>query len=260
LPGQAVAQPIDYPEFMKLTALFFLGVVSLVCAADLPSGESLIERCIQSEGGAKAIARAQTATMTGTVEITGHNIAGPLELDQDGDKSYTQIELPGIGKVEEGFDGVVAWEMNLLQGARVKDGEELAAAKRASRISVLSNWKEYYKSAVTQGAENVGGKPAWNVVMTPAEGHSVEHFYFDRDSGLLVKMTQTLPTSMGDVPVEMNLGDYRAVDGIQTPFLMTQSAMGQNMAMHIEKVVYNAKIPAGKFDLPAEVKALVKKP
>jgi hypothetical protein len=250
---------IHYPEFMKLIALFFLGVVSLVFGADLPLGESLIERCIQSEGGAKAIARAQTAIMTGTVEIVGHNISGPLEMDQDGDKAYTHIELPGIGKVEEGFDGTVAWEMNLLQGARVKDGEELAAVKRASRISVLGNWKEYYRSAVTQGAEDVGGKPAWNVAMTPTEGRTVEHFFFDRASGLLVKMTQTLPTAMGDVPVEMTLGDYRAVDGIQTPFLMTQSAMGQNMAMHIGKVIYNAKIPAGTFDLPAEVKALVKK-
>lgn len=244
---------------MKLSALLFLGVGSLILAADLPSGESLIERCIQSEGGAAAIERAQTAIMTGTVEIVGRNISGPLEMDQDGDKSYTGIDLPGIGKVEEGFDGQVAWEMNLLQGARVKDGEELDAARRASRISVLGNWKDYYKSAVTQGAEDVEGKPAWNVVMTPTHGTSVEHFFFDRDTGLLVKMTQTLPTSMGDIPVEMSLGEYRAVDGIQTPFLMKQSAMGQNMAMRIEKVIYNAKIPPGKFDLPAEVKAIVAK-
>jgi len=244
---------------MKLVALSCLGAVSLVFAAAMPSGESLIAQCIQSEGGASAIERARTAIMTGTVEIVGRNMSGPLEMYQDGDKAYTEIYLPGIGKVQEGFDGEVAWEMNLLQGARVKDGEELDAAKRAARMSVLSDWKDYYKSAVTEGVEEVGGKPVWNVVMTPAHGQSVEHFFFDRDSGLVVKMTQTLPTSMGDIPVEMILGDYRAVDGIQTPFLMTQSAMGQNMAMHIEKVIYNAKIPPGKFDLPEEVKALIRK-
>ena len=243
---------------MRLLALFALG--ALVFAADLPTGESLIGKCIRSEGGEKAISHAQTAIMTGSVEIIGHNISGPLEMYQDGEKSYTEINLPGIGKVQEGYDGAVAWDMNLLQGARVKDGEELDAAKRAAGIVALSNWKKYYTSAVTQGLETVNGKPAWNVAMTPTEGHSVEHFFFDRDSGLLIKMTQTLPTAMGDIPVEMNLGDYRAVDGIQTPFLMTQSAIGQDMAMHIEKAVYNAKIPAGKFDLPADVKALLKKP
>ncbi len=244
---------------------FLLGLTAaLVFAADppagvLPQGEALIRRCIESEGGAKAIERAQTAIMTGTVELTGHNISGPLEIYQQGVKSYTQIELAGIGKLEEGFDGEVAWESNLLQGPRIKEGEELEATRRASRMSVLGDWKDYYKSAVTAGSEDVNGKPAWKVAMTPTRGASVEQFYFDRDSGLLVKMTQTLPTALGDIPVEMTLGDYRAVDGIQTPFLMTQSAMGQNMSLHIAKVVYNGKIPEGRFDLPAEVKALAAK-
>jgi hypothetical protein len=243
---------------MKLFSVFWLSV-ALVCAADLPSGESLIQRCIEKEGGAKAIERAQTAIMTGTVEITGHNISGPLEIYQQGDKAYTEIELPGIGKVEEGFDGEVAWESNVLQGPRVKDGEELEAAKRASRMSVLGNWKDYYKSAITTGSEDVGGKQAWKVDMTPTEGSGVENFFFDKSSGLLVRMTQTLPTALGDIPVEMTMSDYRPIDGIQTPFLMTQSAMGQNMELHIDKVTYNATIPVEKFDLPAEVKALIKK-
>jgi hypothetical protein len=246
---------------MKLVAFLLacLGTTSLVFGADLPSGESLIQRCIEKEGGAKAIARAQNAIMTGTVELTGHNISGPLLIYQQGDKSYTSIELAGIGKIEEGFDGEVAWESNVLQGPRVKDGEELEAAKRASRMSVLADWKEYYKSAVTTGAETVGGKPAWKVEMTPTHGSTAEQFFFEEDSGLLVKMTQTLPTSMGNIPVEMTIGDYRDVDGIQTPFLMTQSAMSQNMALHIEKVTYNVEMPEGRFDLPPDVKAIVAK-
>lgn len=235
-----------------------LGPGSPARAADLPSGESLIQRCIQREGGEKALDRAQTAVMTGTVELVGHNLTGPLEVYQQGDKAYTVIELAGIGKIEEGFDGQVAWESNILQGPRIKEGEELEAARRASRVSVLSDWKQYYKSAVTVGAREIDGKPAWQVAMTPFEG-SVEQYYFDRDSGLIVRMTQTLPTALGDIPVEMTLGDYRAVDGIQTPFFMTQTAMGQNMAMRLDKVTYGAQIPPGRFDLPPEVKALTEK-
>jgi hypothetical protein len=95
---------------MKLLVWLLLGLASLVPAADLPSGESLIRRSIEREGGAEAVDRAQTAIMTGTVEILGHNISGPLAIYQQGEQSYTEIELPGIGKVEEGFDGTVAWE------------------------------------------------------------------------------------------------------------------------------------------------------
>ena len=226
--------------------------------ADLPTGESLLQRCVEREGGATALARAENAIMTGTVELVGHNMSGPLAMYQQGEKAYTSIDLPGIGKIEEGFDGTVAWENNLLQGPRIKDGEELEAVKRAARVSMFSNWKDYYKSAVTAGAENVDGKPAWKIDMTPTQG-GVEEFYFDRDSGLLVKMTQTLPTALGDIPVEITFGDYRIVQGVQTPFIMTQKAMSQNMAMHIDKVTYDAKLPANRFDLPAEVKAIADK-
>ena len=250
---------MKFPAIL-ITSLLVLssGAGSLLFAADFPSGESLIQRCIEREGGAKAVERAQSAIMTGTVEIVGHNISGPLEMYQQGDKAYTAIDLPGIGKVEEGFDGEVAWEMNVLQGPRVKDGEELEATKRAARMSVLGNWKEYYKSAVTTGSEDVDGKPAWKVAMTPKKG-SVEQFFFSRDSGLMVKMSQTLTTAMGEIPVEVTIGDYRVVDGVQTPFLMTQTAMSMNMAMHIEKVTYNPPMPPGRFDLPPAVKAIAAK-
>jgi hypothetical protein len=233
--------------------------VSLVWSADLPSGESLIQRGIEKEGGANAMDRAQTVIMTGTVEVVGRNIMGPFEIDQQGEKSYTKIDLPGIGKIEEGFDGATAWESNLLQGTRIKEGDELEATRRASRVSILGDWKDYYKSAITKGESDVNGKPAWQVEMTPTKGHGVEEFYFDRDSGLLVKMTQTMPTAFGDIPVDMTLGDYRPVDGIQTPFLMSQSAMGQNMALHVSKVTYAAKIPSATFDLPPAVKELLAK-
>ena len=57
----------------------------------------------------------------------------------------------------------------------------------------------------------------------------------------------------------MTLGGYKEVDGVLTPFLMTQSAMGQVMDLHIEKVTYNATMPPGRFDLPPDVKALAAK-
>jgi hypothetical protein len=52
------------------------------------------------------------------------------------------------------------------------------------------------------------------------------------------------------------MSDYRTVDGIKTPFTMTQKAMSQVMVMKFDRVTYNAEIPASTFDPPASVKAL----
>ena len=238
--------------------LAFLAVTAaLMSAAEFPSGDSLMRLCIEREGTAKALARADSAVITGTVELVGHNLAGTISIYQQGEKYYTIVQLPGIGALEEGFDGQVAWENNILQGPRIKDGDELEIAKRNSRMALLTAWRDYYTKAETVGSEDVEGKPAWKVAMTPKKG-AVEYDYFDKTSGLLVKTEQTIPTSLGEIATEMTLGDYRPVDGVQTAFRMTQMAMTQTMAMHFEKVTYGAQIPASRFELPEAVKALQK--
>jgi hypothetical protein len=239
---------------MKFLACFL--AVPLLIGAD-PTGEQLLQLSLDRSGGAAAFAKLRSVVMTGTVEMAGHNISGPVSVYQQGGKSYTVIDLPGIGKVEEGFDGAVAWESNSLQGPRIKEGEERASVARASRISVLDSWRDLYTSAKTLGSEEVNGKPAWKVEMTPKEGKP-ETFFFDKQSALLVRSKETVTTPLGEIPVEADYSDYRTVDGIKTPFTTTQKAVSQVMVMHFEKATYNAPIPADRFDLPPAIKALMK--
>jgi len=42
------------------------------------------------------------------------------------------------------------------------------------------------------------------------------------------------------------------------PHKVTQKAAGQEFSISIDKVEYNAEIPKEKFELPAEIKALMK--
>jgi hypothetical protein len=241
----------------RVSFVSFLAV-SVLCAADPPSGASLMDRFIERSGGADAYARAKNVSMNGTVELAGRNLNGSVTVVQEGLKSYTVIDLPGLGPVEEGFDGETAWSASSLQGPRILDGDEKIAVKRASSLASMSAWRDIYKEARTTGSEDVGGKPAWKVEMTPSEGKP-ETFYFDKASGLLVRITTILGTPVGDIPSETTLSDYRMVDGIQTSFTMTQKAMNQDIVMHFDKIAYNAPIPKGRFDLPAGVKTLLDK-
>ena len=234
-------------------------IAPLLIAADLPSADSILQQSVERSGGAKAYANAKNAVMSGTVEMVGHNLSGPVIVYQAEKRSYTAIELPGIGKIEEGYDGQTAWEMNALQGARIKEGEEKAIMERAANISPISNWRQFYTSVKTLGTEDVDGKPAWKIEMTPRQGKP-EVFYFDKGSLLLVRTTATVNTPLGDIPVDAAMSDYRVINGIQTPFRMTQKAMNQTLVMKFDKVTYNAEIPAGTFELPAAVKALADHP
>jgi hypothetical protein len=228
--------------------------VSLTFAADMPSGESLLQRYIDRSGGADAYARAKNMSMSGTVEMAGRNISGTVTIFEEGEKSYTAMDFPGIGKVEEGFDGETAWEDSALEGPRLLEGDEKAAAKRAATLALITSWREVYKEARTNGESDVDGKPAWKVEMMPKEGKP-ETFFFDKASGLLVRIAAVLSTALGDIATEATMSDFRSVDGILTPFAITEKAMSQNILMRFGKIAYNAEIPNDRFELPASVKA-----
>ncbi len=237
--------------------VILLAMAAAARAAD-PSGESLMQRFIQNSGGATAFANAKNLSMTGTLSIAGRNIGGSVTVIEAGEKSYTAMDLPGIGKLEEGFDGVNGWQNSAIEGPRILEGDEKRAIQTASSLGLMTSWKSIYKGARTLGEDKVDGHAVWKVEMTPNEGKP-ETFFFDKDSGLLLRIAMTLSTPLGEIPTQVTMSDYRAVSGIQTPATMTQNAMNQSIEMHFDKIVYNTTLPANQFDPPGEVKALLDK-
>src|ERR1700692_4007845 len=156
---------------MHLRALTVFAVAASVSmAADAPSGDSLLQRYIERSGDAEAYAKAKNMAMSGTVEMPAQNITGTVTIIEEGQKSYTSMEFAVIGKIEEGFDGDTAWENSALQGPRILTGDEKITAKRAATLALITSWRDVYKDAQTAGSEDIDGKPAWKVEMTPKEG------------------------------------------------------------------------------------------
>jgi len=247
--------PVMKYRYTTLFLVVFAIAASLSMAADMPSGESLLQRYIDRSGGAEAYAKAKNMAMSGTVEMPAQNISGTVSIFEEGEKSYTAMEFAGIGKIEEGFDGDTAWENSALQGPRVLEGEEKIEAKRAATLARITSWRDVYKEAHTVGSEDLDGKPAWRVEMIAKEGKP-ETFFFDRDSGLLVRISGVHTTPLGDVSAESTMSDFRPINGILTPFALTEKAMSQTIVMRFTSISYNAALPKDRFDLPAPVKAL----
>jgi hypothetical protein len=255
------------PRTSAIAAAFAAAAFCLVSAlcvgaafadAALPSGESLLQRYIDRSGGGDAYAKAKNMSMSGTVQMPAQNITGTVAIFEEGEKSYTAMDFAGIGKIEEGYDGETAWENSALQGPRILEGDEKISAKRAATLSLITSWRDIYREARTIGAEDIDGKPAWKVEMTPKEGKP-ETFYFDRDSGLLVRVAAVFSTPLGDISTESTMSDFRPVDGILTPFEMAEKAMSQNIVMKFSAIAYNVQMPKGRFDLPPAVKELAER-
>lgn len=224
----------------------------------LPAAETVIEKYIEATGGMKAYSAAHNMISTGSFAMPAQGLKGTVKVyAAEPNNQYAVVEIPGVGTIEEGSNGEIAWEVSALTGARIKAGDEGAAALREGAVDAMSNWKKYYSSAVTDGVEDIEGKPCYRVIMTPKKG-SDETTFFAKDSGLMLQRNAILDSPMGKVPVTVTVSDYRKVNDLLLPHKIVQNVMGQQIVMALDSTLLNADIPKDRFALPAAVKALQK--
>jgi hypothetical protein len=174
------------------------------------------------------------------------------------DKYYYRVDIEAIGKMEEGINGSVAWENSALLGPRLKSGIERAEAIREGSLNSTANWRKLYPKVETTGTETIDGEDCYKVVMTPAEGQPITGYY-QKKSGLQVKLTTVSTTQMGDIPVEIIASGYKDFGGILEPTKVIQKAGPQEFTSTLDRVEVNPVIPAAQFALPAEVRQLAEK-
>jgi outer membrane lipoprotein-sorting protein len=242
------------------SALLAASVCALYAADATPTAESILDHYVEVTGGKAAYAKRTSESMQAKVEFPAANITGKItRYAASPDKYYSVMELPGIGNIEMGYSEGVAWEKSAMLGPRVKTGAELADAVREATLNASAEWRKLYSKATLEGVEKVDGEDCYKVVLTPATGRPLT-MYYQKKSGLAVKMeTIAASSQIGEIPVTILVTDYKNFGGVWAPARTTQKAQGQEFSITVEKVDLNPEIPAEKFALPAEIKALVAK-
>ena len=243
-------------------ALLGFGVLSnspaTATADDVPTVDQIMEKYIEATGGKAVYEKIKNTQTKGTLEFPAAGLKGTLSVyGAEPAKMYSETELEGVGVIKNGTDGETAWEVNPLTGARIMTGAERDGFLRAAALHSELKWKDLYEKSEVKGTEDVDGKTCYKVVFTPKEGAgSPETKYFDKQSGLLTKVTATVNSPMGDIATESYPTNYQEVDGLKLPFKTTQKVLTQEIVITIDTVKFNVEIPKDRFDLPAEIKTL----
>ena len=227
----------------------------------LPSGEKIIKKNIKATGGR----RAHKSVRNNKTESTNKMLQlGGLETKETSyrerpDKNYTITDCGTVGKYESGSDGKVAWEINPFLGTRrLLEGDELASRLLQDSFDGPDAWKRMYKSVKNEGVEDVNGKECYKVVFMPREG-APRTVYYDKETFLINKAVSDMKTPQGTSRSETWSLDYKEIAEILTPYKYTAYLNGQlTQEMTIKSIEPNIEIPKDTFDLPEEIKTLIK--
>jgi hypothetical protein len=241
-------------------ALTILGAAPAAAqsAAQLPAAKDLIAKFVKATNATAIMSKHQSVRSKGRFEVPAAGLSGDVEISQARpNKSLVRITIGGVGQVEQGFDGTTAWEINPMQGPRVKSGKELEAVREESVFGESARQGPNVVSTETVEKSEMNGEACYKVKIVWKSGRETFDCY-SLASGLLVASMGKQDTPMGSIDVTNLISDYKDFGGQKVATRLTQQVMGAEQVLTITAVEYDPA-DATSFEMPAAIKALVEK-
>jgi hypothetical protein len=246
-----------------LSILISLWTADLAFGAQLihPNAKAVLAQYTCVTGGQAAYDRVRNRITEATLSVSGFGLTMEMTITQAKPNcAYLVQESPATGRVEQGSDGTVVWSNSALTGPQLKEGRAAADALATFVLDRWVYWSEAFERIEWEGRELVGEQTCDKLTAYPKNNGNPQGLYFDRDTHLLVKVTGVIEEKMGRIDMESFLQDYQSVDGIMLPHRVrvVLPALKRELVTTIKSCRHNVEIPEGRFDLPAEVRALTR--
>ena len=221
-------------------------------APNAPSADQILDKYVQSLGGAQKLAALTSFVAKGT--SVGYGPEGtprPVEIYAKAPNQRTTIIHTQNGDNTTVYDGRAGWIAAPLRPVPVLalSGSVLEGVKLDAELSfpsriqqVLGKWRVGFP-AVINDREN-------QVIQGTAPGGSLATLYFDSETGLLTRLVRYSDSVVGRTPTQIDYSDYRDVAGIKMPFRFTLSWLDGKENFEISEIQPNAAIDAAKFARP----------
>jgi hypothetical protein len=225
--------------------------------AGLPKASDLLAKSAAAMGGLDAFKAIKSVRARGTFEMPAQNLSGAVEIIQARPAQVRlTVTIPGIGTIENGSDGKIAWSMDPMSGPSLMQGKALADAISEAQFDAAFNGPDYVKEATTLEKTKFGDRPAYKIHLV-SKFNSEETIYLDAESYLPIGVEKISETPMGSMPTTTSTGEFKKFGAFMQPTVMVQSAMGFEQVIRITSYEFDV-VPPAACDLPPAIKALIK--
>jgi hypothetical protein len=234
------------------------------------SAQKIVDEYVHAEGGAKALAKIQTASITGSLVDDATGQSGTYSLiTKAPNKFYSEI-IVEPHRLIEAYNGKSAWGQDTSgQETGADSSPESTGAPHTLTGAVATEWEaagRYLNSRLADtkkskfglqliDIQDVGGRKAYHVHISLSPSVSRELF-FDTQTHLMIReiipaaAQHQLRESKGAVAVELDYADYRPVDGIVAPYRITLHRAGHVYTVAVSRIEWNAPVNDSVFDFP----------
>lgn len=195
---------------------------------------------IKAIGGEKALLKIKDITMMASSNMQGMTIGFDIYRKAP-DKYMMKIGAGDMVFQQMAYDGTTAKMVSPMGGEnKTLEGKELEDMKFESIVNIELQYEKLGIKLLLQGIEEINGADAYSILITYPNGKETTRF-FDVTSGLLVRES-------GDQGIS-EFSDYRDVDGVKFPYIISQQMGPQTMKLNVLTIKVNSKIKDELFIL-----------
>jgi len=220
-----------------------------------PSADEIFDKYLQALGGADRLAKVTSYVATGTSQgFRGFGGGGQVQIfAKSPDQRATIIKFAeSVGRQDaiRVFDGKGGWYSAPLAVVPqyVLGGSELDGARIDAQMSFPAQIKKIFTQLRVGPPDNIEGRDVRVVQGNGARG-LVATMYFDKESGLLLRMVRFGTSPIGRAPTQVDFADYRDIPGagIKMPFRWTFGWLDGRDTFELKEVRVNVPISADVF-------------
>ncbi len=217
-------------------------------AKPIPAGvtaKTVIADYVNAIGGAKSLMKVKDVSTKMNTKFQGMDIS--ITTNQKAPNKYAMAVKMGEMVIQkEVYDGKVGKQQS-MQGKKDLEGEGLDDIKAQATLNLEMNYEKLgYKLKLT-GIEAVNGKEAYIMeVLSPKGKKSTE--WYDVASKLKVRTSQTTTTEMGPITNTTDYWEYKEVDGLKFPSVVSISGV-MSMKLTAESINVNKGVADSEFTI-----------
>jgi photosynthetic reaction center cytochrome c subunit len=218
-----------------------------------PSAEQILDKFVESLGGAEQVAKLTSLMEKGTYQGYADSDKYPIEVFAQAPNLRTTIVRSATGTTTTVFDGHAGWlaapptdrPFPLIE----LTGGDLEGAQLDAMVAFPLGLKEALHNWRVGLPTTIDDKDV-QIVQATSEGRYPINFYFDK-SGMLVRTVRYTDSPVGLNPTQVDYADYRAVAGVKVPFRIEVTWLDGRSITQLSDVQPNVPIDAAKFGKPA---------
>lgn len=201
------------------------------------TAQSVLDNYIKVIGGKDALSNVKSIKMIAGAEMQGMQL-GLETITTTKNQSSLVVSMGGNPLQKVIFDGKKGYAM--AQGQRIEytDEQNEAAMMQAKPFPELTA-----NNATLKGIENIDGKDAYAISLG---GDSVT--YYDKETGLKVRTDAVQKANGQEIKTTTNFSDYKEVNGIKMPHIISQSFGPQELKFVISKIMINEGVSNADFE------------